>query len=81
MASEIASLTDAMVGTSCVYKALTARPVEEETGFATHSASVGTTSSTQNPRINYVRCSRPEPTSLVSCTYEMACYQGFENGS
>ena len=52
MASEIASLIDAMVGTSCVYKALTAGPVEEEEAvFATHSASVGTTSSTPNPRI------------------------------
>ena len=54
MASEIASLTDAMVGTSCVCKALTGGPVEEEeeeTGFATHSASVGTTGSTPNPRI------------------------------
>ena len=53
MASEIASLTDAMVGTSCVYKALIAGPVEEEeeAGFVTHSASIGTTSSTPNPRI------------------------------
>ena len=50
MTLEIASLTDAMVGTSCVCKALTVGPVEEEeAGFATHSASVGT------PRIQLCR--------------------------
>jgi len=52
MALEIASLIDAMVGTSCVCQALIAGPMEEEeAGFATHSTSVGTTSSTPNPRI------------------------------
>jgi hypothetical protein len=52
MASEISSLTDAMVDTSYDCKELIGGPVEEEeAGFATHSTSVGTTTSTPNPMI------------------------------
>jgi hypothetical protein len=46
MASEIPFLTDAMLGTSCDCRTLTGGPEEEEeevVGFATHSASDGTT--------------------------------------
>ena len=65
IASQIPSLSSAMLATSCDCKELTGMSLFLRRGFGTHASSVGTTWSTPNPRIQL--CNMQQACTSFTC--------------